>query len=320
MNSPPGPPPDAVGLVATAVAQAVPFKAGEVAAAALGAVLSARAVTVWQADYVLRQLHPVAQWSTTGPDDPVPIDSGAAGTAFRVQQSVTSEQADATTAWLPLTSRGHRIGVVEIGVTPGAWPGRSDAAARCVAALAPLLDQAGRGDDVLERRRRGGRLSVPAEMQWQLLPSRGLAVPERFSLYAQLEPAELVSSDLYDWSYDGELLTVTVFDAVGEGVQAAQASELAVTALRNGRRAPVDMLAAISLADQALWDEFRGRAEVAALLVEHDFVTGTTSIIRAGATAPLRWRDGVLRELPVPADPPLGVAELTQYQQHPVGL
>ena len=190
---------------------------------------------------------------------------------------------------------------------------------RRVELLAPLLWEAGRGEDVTEQRRRSTRLSLPAEMQWQLLQARGLLVPDRFAVYTQLEPAELVSSDLFDWSYDGQKITITLMDAAGEGVTAAQNSELALTALRNARRASLSLLEAVSLADQALWDQFRGSGEVAATVLEHDLHTATTTIVSAGTPPPLIWRNGV-QPANIFADPPLGVADQTPYRRQHLKL
>jgi hypothetical protein len=309
----------AVCAVVEAVAGAPAFRAAESASAALADALDASAVVLWQVDYVMLELHAVGRWPATrtdetGSEETAAVNDTPLGAVFRTQEPVEPGAADGSVLLLPLTSRGHRIGVVEVSRSAG-WPASlRRRAIRCVAMLAPLLWEAGRGDDLQERRRRSTRLSLPAEMQWQLLQTRGLVVPDRFSVFAQLEPAELVSSDLYEWSYDGRLVTVAVLDAAGEGIRAAQASELALTALRNARRAPVDLLDSISLADQALWDEFRGRAEVAALVLEHDVDAGITTVVRAGTPPPMIWRAGGLHTLTAYSDAPLGVAELSPYR------
>ena len=316
----------AVRAVVEAVALAPAFQAAEVACAGLAQALSASAVTVWHVDYVMRELHVVGRWPGTGGDETDFTDTAAVvaslvGVVFRQQQLLVDLGIDGSaTLLVPLTSRGHRIGVVEL-LRSAEWPSELQArAVLCAVVLAPLLWEAGRGDDLQERRRRSARLSLTAEMQWQLLQTRGLVVPEEFTIFAQLEPADLVSSDLYDWSHDGHQLAVTVVDAVGEGVVAAQASELALTALRNARRAPVALAEAVSLADQALWDEFRGKAEVAALVMEHNVHTGETTAIRAGNPPPMIWRGGRLHTVYMPSDAPLGVEELSTYRRHALTL
>ena len=125
---------------------------------------------------------------------------------------------------IPLTCRGHRIGVVELHGPPGHWTLRYYTALRCVEILAPLLWEAGRDDDVQEHRRRSSRLSLPAEMQWQVLPPRGLRRRSSVCMRSW-NLRHLVASDLYDWSFDSATLRLAVLDATGEGVAAAQVSE-----------------------------------------------------------------------------------------------
>lgn len=308
----------AVAAVAAAVVHADAYRAADAAAAALVDALGVRWAVIYQTDYVMRQLHPIGGTPVRTDHRSVNIDSSAAGQVFRSQQpTTTTATADQEVLTLPLTSRGHRIGVVQLGCRSGEASVVRGRAVGCVELLAPLLWEATRGDDVMERRRRATRLSLPAEMQWQLLQGRGLEAPDEFSVYAQLEPAELVSSDLFDWSYDGRKITVMLLDALGEGITAAQNSELALTALRNARRASLPAVEAVSLADQALWDQFRGGAEVAAMVIEHDLHTGTTTIINAGAPPPLIWRDHI-QPVHVLSDAPLGVADQTPYRSQTI--
>lgn len=307
----------AVAAVAAAVARAAPFHAGDVAASALADALALSWAGIWQTDYVMRRLHPIGGMPFRDAHHSRDIDTTPMGQVFSTQQASVTATADIEVLTVPLTSRGHRIGVLELGLR-GRWTDSLRArAAACAEVLAPLLWEAGRGEDETERRRRSTRLSLPAEMQWQLLQARGLQVPDRFSVYAQLEPAELVSSDLFDWSYDGQKITITLLDAAGDGVPAAQNSELALVALRNARRASLSLLEVVSLTDQALWDQFRGGGEVAATVLEHDLHTGTTTIISAGTPPPLIWRRDGIQLTSIVADAPLGVADQTPYRlQH----
>lgn len=309
----------AVAAVAAAVVHAVAHRAADAAAAALVEVLGVTWVVIYHTDYVMRQLHPVGGEPVTTERRSLDVDSSAAGAVFRSQQPTTTATGDHEVLTLPLTSRGHRIGVVQFGCRPGSASVVRGRAVTCLELLAPLHWEATRGDDVMEQRRRATRLSLPAEMQWQLLQARGLVVRDEFSIYAQLEPAELVSSDLFDWSYDGRKVTVILLDALGDGVTAAQSSELALTALRNARRASLPVVEVVSLADQALWDQFRGGAEVAATVIQHDLHAGTTTIIMAGTPPPLIWRDQ-LQPVQLLVDPPLGVADQTPYRSQSIDL
>ncbi len=286
-----------IGAVAAAVAAAVidapAHAAASTAAAALAAHLRANSAVVWQVDYVMRELHTVGHWPAQHIGDPAVVTGSPIGDVFTHQRTTLLPADGSERLLVPLTCRGHRIGVLDMTGAPGHWPPLTDTVLRCAQLLAPLLWEAGRDNDVQEQRRRSARLSLPAEMQWQLLPTRGLTTPQ-FSVYAQLEPAQLITSDLYDWSYDGTHLTLAVLDATGEGIAASQASELALTALRNARRAQLDLDNCVSLADQALHDQYSGQLEVAALILEHNTHTHTTTYIRAGTPQLLLHHQGHL--------------------------
>ena len=308
-----------VGAVTLAVVRAPAYAAADAAATALARQFHAAAVVIWQVDYVMRELHPVSSWPADGQLGPTDVTAGELGAVFTRQEPTLTPADVRGRLLIPLTCRGHRIGVVELHGPPGHWASRYYTALRCVEILAPLLWEAGRDNDVQERRRRSSRLSLPAEMQWQVLPPRGLLTQE-FGVYAQLEPAHLVASDLYDWSYDGATLSLAVLDATGENVAAAQVSELAMTALRNARRAQLPFGDCVSLADQAVYDLHRGRYEVDALLIEHDPHTGQTTVIQAGSPQLLLLVNGNLTAVDLPRDPPLGSGESTPYRQHSIAL
>ncbi|MCT9094391.1 phosphatase, partial [Streptomyces sp. ASQP_92] len=56
-----------------------------------------------------------------------------------------------------------------------------------------------RDTDVYLQARRANRLTLAAEMQWQLLPGRSCSRPE-YDIGAQLEPAYAIYGDNFDWS------------------------------------------------------------------------------------------------------------------------
>ena len=53
-------------------------------------------------------------------------------------------------------------------------------------------------------------------MQWDLLPGRSRIRPS-FSLAGQLEPAYAVCGDHFDWAVNGDWLTVTALNGMGNG-------------------------------------------------------------------------------------------------------
>ncbi|MDT0478188.1 hypothetical protein RM863_39385, partial [Streptomyces sp. DSM 41014] len=62
-----------------------------------------------------------------------------------------------------------------------------------------------RDTDVYQRARRTTRLTLAAEMQWQLLPARACTAAE-FAIGAQLEPAYSIHGDNFDWAADADEL------------------------------------------------------------------------------------------------------------------
>lgn len=92
----------------------------------------------------------------------------------------------------------------------------------------------------------------------------GVSTPQ-VRLAALLEPAPQISSDLFDWSLNGSRLAITLLEASGRGVPAAQGGDLALAALRNARRLGRPLAEQAALADQAMWSRYTGHAVVHAL-------------------------------------------------------
>jgi serine phosphatase RsbU (regulator of sigma subunit) len=73
------------------------------------------------------------------------------------------------------------------------------------------------------------RLTLAAELQWQLLPGRSRIRPS-FSLAGQLEPAYAVRGDSFDWAEHRGRLCLSVLNGMGDGITAALLTSLAVAA------------------------------------------------------------------------------------------
>jgi serine phosphatase RsbU (regulator of sigma subunit) len=101
---------------------------------------------------------------------------------------------------------------------------------------------------------------------------------------------------------------------MGEGIDASLLTNLAVNALRNARRAGVDIADQAALADQAVYGQYRGEAHVSVLLLEFHLDTGLVEIVDAGSPQLLRLRDGAVRHIPFEAQLPLGLADDTPYE------
>jgi hypothetical protein len=210
--------------------------------------------------------------------------------------------------YLPVTARGERMGVLRIAPAPG----DTGDPAEIATLLAHELQSAGQGTDRYTMAARTRRLTLAAEVQWELLPGRSRIGPS-FSLAGQLEPAYAVRGDTFDWAeLDGKLY-LTVLNGMGDGMTASMLSSLATHALRNARRAGLPLAEQASLADQAVFAQHGGEWHVAALMLELDTATGRVLAVDAGSPRLVRLRDGELREQKLEAQFPLGMFETSQY-------
>jgi serine phosphatase RsbU (regulator of sigma subunit) len=256
---------------------------------------------LYQVDYRLSEL--------------VPLDGGAGVThpgapAWRAFDHLT-EVADGGTLWLPVSVRGDRLGVVRLSPAPTDPDVRAELA-EVADLLAHALASAREGTDRYAVAARTRRLTLAAEMQWGLLPGRARTGPA-FALAGQLEPAYAVRGDTFDWSDDLGRLQVVVVNGHGEGVAAAALTCLAMNALRNARRAGLDIADQAMLADQAIYSYHRGTLHIDALLLDLDLATGVVTAVDAGSPRLLRLRDGEVSPVTLDAQDPLGMFDGTMY-------
>jgi len=261
--------------------------------------------TVRLVDYPAANLVPLV-----GAAEAVPITGTLPGAAFREQQAVVQND---WTVHLPLLCRGNCHGVLSGTVLSEPDDARLVELREVADALADALQVADLGTDQLARVRRDRRMTVAAEMQWELLPGRGLACPE-FTLAGQLEPAYGVRGDNFDWSVDPGRLTLTLTNGMGEGLDAALLTTIAITAMRNARRSGHGIAEAAALADQAVWGQYAGTHFVAALLLSLDLETGALGIVDCGSPQVWRVRDDECTRIHLETQVPLGSLEETHYR------
>lgn len=227
------------------------------------------------------------------------------------EQQVAHE--DAVEHHLPVTVRGDRIGILTVRLPhEGSTPEVVDELRYVADLLGREILVAERDTDVYQRARRVSRLTLAAEMQWQLLPARAYR-DARFALGAQLEPAYAVHGDNFDWSVDADELTFTVTNGMGEGIEASLLTHLAVNALRNARRAGIGLADQAALADQAVHDHYRGAAYVSTLLLRIELATGRVEAIDAGSPQMWRMRGKSVERIDLEAQLPLGMFEESHY-------
>ncbi len=236
-----------------------------------------------------------------------PMDAAAAWRCFDGQAPVPGDEA----VYLPVTVRGERLGVLKVAPPV---PGRTAELETVAELLAHELSAARPTTDRYLAAARTRRLTLAAEMQWELLPGRSCAT-EQFSLAGQLEPAYAVRGDTFDWAVNPDRLVVTIMDGMGEGVKAAALSTLATCALRNARRGGVELADQASLTDDAIFAEHRGSQYVAVLLLEVDLRTGLMSTVDAGSPQLLLLRAGEITAVELDRHDPLGMFEGSRYSR-----
>ncbi|SNY30589.1 PP2C family protein-serine/threonine phosphatase [Paractinoplanes atraurantiacus] len=293
---------DRLQAVRRALAEAAADSVPERLAGALASSYALADTELYLVDYRLAALLPLlGDVRITHPGDP-------AWRSFDHQSEVITDDA----VYLPVTARGERIGVLRAAPVPGDSDTRGELA-EIATLVAHELQSAAVGTDRYRTAARTKRLTLAAEMQWELLPGRSRVRPS-FSLAGQLEPSYAVRGDSFDWAeHDGRLF-LSVLNGMGDGVQAALLTALATYALRNARRAGIGLADQAALADQAVYAQHRGGQYVSALMLEVDLATGEVLAVDAGSPQLLFLRDGVVGEHKLTAQFPLGMFEDTDYR------
>ena len=300
--------------VERALRTAAPHRLLDALRAALTEQYGAASVELLMADYGLTVLQPVTALPCTG--EPVPVHGSAPGRAFGAQEPFVERRGERTLAHLPVSVRGDRLGVLTVGL-PGAV--RPEGVVGELAQIADVLGHevvvAEWDTDLYLQARRRDRLTLAAEMQWQLLPGRACA-REEFALGAQLEPAYAICGDNFDWSADADHLTLTVTNGMGQGIDAALLTSLAINALRNARRAGIGLADQAALADQAVYAQYQGQSYLSVVLLRFDLASGRVAVVDAGSPQLLRLRGGAVERVPFEEQLPLGMFEETDYVAH----
>ncbi|WP_263168770.1 PP2C family protein-serine/threonine phosphatase [Streptomyces sp. SCSIO ZS0520] len=263
-------------------------------------------------DYSMTRLQPVGGGPGTAP---LPMHSGPAGRAFGAQeaQTVLTTSPALAEVHLPVTVHGDRLGVLSVTLPVERYSEEiRDELQEVAEALGHQIVVAERHTDRYVRARRADRLTLAAEIQWELLPGRSHSHPV-FDLGAQLEPAYSIHGDNFDWTTSDGRLTLTVTNGMGEGIEAALLTSLAVNALRNARRAGLDLVGQANLADQALYGQHRGERHVSALLLRFALADGRAEVVDAGSPRMWRLREGRVEPVELDAQLPLGMFEDTVY-------
>jgi serine phosphatase RsbU (regulator of sigma subunit) len=280
--------------------------------------LGIRTARLLLVDYRMSGLSPVlpeGEHSTVSLADP-----GAAMRCFGSQQLLLDEAPSGVChALAPVTLWGDRIGVLIVEL-----PGPPDKAmfrelTRVADEVAANLVAAERFTDRYRQARRRRRLTMAAELQWDMLPGRGLAGPT-FELAGQLEPAYEVCGDHFDWSVTDDRLVLSVLNGNGRGMEATLLTALAVNAMRNARRSGGSLVEQAELASDAVFATHGGKQHLSTLLLEFDIAGGRVQVIDAGSPRAIRVRGGQITPVELEHELPLGMFAETRYAGQEIDL
>lgn len=285
--------------------------------AEVAAQLDAESGVLYLADYDQADLVPLLTWMDDSEDPPaagrrVSIDGTVAGLAFRNLLQHTQSEGPLLRLWTPVVDGAERIGVLQLD-----FAGRRDLDHRLLdtcrdlaALLAELVMTRTLYGDAIERARRRAGMTLPAELQWRLLPPLTF-VSSRVAVAGVLAPTAEVAGDCFDYALNGRRLHVAIMDAMGHGLEATLAAAVAIAALRNARRAGQDLTATVGFMDDAIASQFAGERFVTGIVAQLDTLTGVWEWIACGHPPALVVRGGrVVKVLNSVVDLPLGLALL----------
>jgi serine phosphatase RsbU (regulator of sigma subunit) len=246
------------------------------ASADLGALLASTCPAAcdpvaYLADYSRQVLIPLTAGMPTEP-----VEGTMAGRTFTTGEPTVSDAGGRARVWVPVLEQAARSGVLAVTL-PDASPDSVEQA-RLLGVFAGLaLAAMSRVTDATRVRRHGRSLSLPASIQWDLLPPWSIRMPGAV-IAGILEPAYDVAGDAYDYAASDGMLHFAVIDGMGHGIGATLLAGLAVGAYRHARRAALpaqEVHAAIDGALTAGYDDL-------------SFATGLVGTLAAG-TGQLEW-------------------------------
>jgi serine phosphatase RsbU (regulator of sigma subunit) len=247
------------------------------------------------------------------------LDGSPYGRVLADQAVQVDRQAGGWRVLAPVTNRGEAIGVLELGLPEKPEEDGLADVALAAHALAYVVIANRRFTDLYEWGQRSVPLSLAAEIQHRLLPGAYTCEAGQFSLAGWLEPAGNIAGDTFDFSLERDALYLSMTDAMGHSVQAAMLATLSVGALRNARRARVDLAEQARQASVCLAENFQRCEYVTGQLVCVDLQTETAQVVNAGHPPPLRLRDGRVTSIELKPDLPFGWGE-HEYRVQPLAL
>jgi Stage II sporulation protein E (SpoIIE) len=226
---------------------------------------------VYLADFARQVLRPLAAGV---PEEQV--EGTLAGRAFTTGEPAVSDREGYARVWVLVLEQTARAGVLAVSL-----PDAGDDSLRQAELLGVFAGLAlagmSRATDAPRVRRQDRSMSLPASMQWDLLPPWGIKMPGAL-VAGILEPAYDIAGDAYDYVAADGVLHFAIMDGMGHGIRSTLLADLAVGAYRHVRRSGAPAQAVHTAIDEA----------VASGYDDLSFTTGLIGTLIAG-TGRLEW-------------------------------
>ncbi|UYQ66355.1 PP2C family protein-serine/threonine phosphatase [Streptomyces peucetius] len=250
----------------------------------------------------------------------VPVEGSVAGRAYQYG-SITPTGKRPHSWWVPLLDGTERLGLLHLA-GPADDEDMRDAMLSLSSLVAMLVVGRRNLSDTYARLIRSGPMNVAAEMQWQLMPPRTYA-DGRVTIAAGMEPAYQISGDAYDYATAGDVVHLSLFDAMGHDTAAGLTANLAIGACRNRRREGTGLADLGDAIEQEMLQQFGADRYVTGILADLDTTTGVLTWTNRGHHPPVLIHGGrSTRLLDCPPAHPMGTdlglpAVLRQEQLQP---
>jgi len=245
----------------------------------------------------------------------LPLSAGAAaeevagtlaGRAFSSGRSVTSDQDGIVRVWVPLIEQTSRTGVLALTM-PRAERDQLTQAELLGEFVGLIVAALGRVSDIPHVRRWTKPMSLPACMQWDLLPPWTASFSGALVAGA-LEPAYDVAGDAFDYAADEGTLHFSIIDGMGHGLGSTVLAGLTVGAYRHARRRRATIQDIHTAVDQALVGYYSDASFATGIIGTLALGTGRLEWSCAGHPPPLLLRGRkVVAELENEATLPFGL-------------
>src|SRR3984885_3889112 len=200
------------------------------------------------------------------------VAGSMAGRTFSTGQPVTSERDDGIRVWVPVSEQASRTGV--LAVTIGDATPEAIERVELLGVFAGLvIAAAARVSDIPYIRRQGREMSLPAGMQWDLLPPLNTRAP-RAIIAGRLEPAYDIAGDAFDYAVGGGGLDFAIIDGMGHGISSTLLTGLAIGAYRHARRGGASIPDIHLAIDRALADYYGDDSFATGIVGRLEFATG----------------------------------------------